>query len=292
MGNGTYKYYNNLGDTARLAVLSFSPPLQPGLQWVEVYKRSSDWSSDTLVERQALSDRANGIYPYWYMLQASEANMTYSIDFLDESNQPYYNHASARLVAEQYIPPVVAPNQPVFNPIAHTTELVRRHYLVLEAHGQLAILLQTKTSGQVCACRADESRHALYSCSTCYGTGFEGGYDVFHPFLFKFQPAGEQLKLTETGIGLEQQPRAWTAISPEVHDGDIIIRLNDRLYDRYKINSPTRSWPDGAGGVPTIQEFAVKTLKEDEASYKFPVENYVSAYTKPTTQPGLPERGV
>jgi hypothetical protein len=287
---GSRTYYDSLGNPPQLAVLSFVPPTTVGLQWVEVFKRTGLPADDTFVERERVVDRIPGIYPYWYMLQTAEAGATYVVGYRDSSNAP--TAASERISAELYYPPTPVTQEISVNAMVYTRELVRRQYLVLETMGERAILLRKKTGGLRCSCTYDEHRAANARCRECYGTGWVGGYNVFFPFLFDFNLAGERIQLTETAIALDQNPRAWTTIVPELRGGDVVVRQHSQRLDRFEVTNPTRSVRDGVGAVPTIQEFTVKVHTDGHPIYGFPVEKYVASYTRASSHSGLPEGGV
>jgi hypothetical protein len=274
----------------RFCVLTHTPPTAQNLMWIEVHKRVTpgDPTQDVLVHRERVVDRIPGVYPYFVILIHSEANAAYVIDYLNTN----YAGLAARIATEQYAPPAGIDREIYVNGAMAARELVRRDYTVLETMGERAILLRRRTSGVICDCRQDESRQAHSNCRRCYGTGWQGGFTVFHPFLFNWQPAGERLQLTETAIMVDQQPRAWTTIVPEMRDGDFIVRLHAQLQDRFEITNPTRSVRDGVAAIPTIQEFSVRVHQQGHPIMNFPVEGHVPSYQRPTSESGLPEAGI
>ena len=287
---GTITSRDRAGISPRFLVLSFTPPTTTGLEYIEVYKRpvAGDSSQDVMVHRERIVDRIPGIYPYYTILIHSEADMIYVVDYLDYSG----TRLASRVSTEQYAPPAPVQQEVYVNGPVYVKELVSRDYTVLETKGERAILLRKLTDGLQCHCRRDEERHSTSACKTCYGTGWEGGYRVFYPFLFNFQLAGEQLQLTETAILMNQQPRGWTVIAPEIRDGDFVVRFHNQLLDRFQVTNPTRSVRDGVAAIPTIQEFQVRVHQQGHPIYRFPVEDHVADYTPPTRQSGLPEAGI
>lgn len=287
---GTITSRDRAGISPRFLVLNFTPPTTTGLEYIEVYKRPvvGDASQDVLVHRERIVDRIPGIYPYYIILIHSEEGMTYVVDYLDSSGA----RLAARIATEQYAPPSPIQRDVYVNGPVYVKELVSRDYTVLETKGERSVLLRRLTDGLQCSCRRDEERHASSACTLCYGTGWQGGYRVFYPFLFNFQLAGEQIQLTETALLMNQQPRAWTVIAPEIRDGDFVVRLHTQLLDRFQITNPTRSVRDGVAAIPTIQEFQVRVLHQGHSIYEFPVEDHVAGYTKPPRHSGLPEAGI
>lgn len=286
---GTTTSRDRAGDPARFDVLTFVPPTTPELEWVEVYKRTvaNTASGDVLVDRARVVDWSSGVYPYFHILQHSVEGAEYVVDYLDYNLAPLTD----RISTEQYVMPAAVQREIMVNGPQYVRELVRRDYVVLETMGERAILMRKRHSGVRCECVISEHRAARSSCRQCYGTGWDGGYDVFAPFLFNFQMAGDRLQLTDQAISIDQAPRAWTTIGPELRDGDIVVRLHQQLMDRFEVTNPQRSWRDGVAAVPTIQEFTVKAMLITHPSYGFPVEQYVPTYTKPTSHSGQPPAG-
>jgi len=99
-------------------------------------------------------------------------------------------------------------------------------------------------------------------------------------------PAGEKVQMTDFGLVVDMQPRAWSCIVPRIADGDFIVRLWAESRDRYEVNNPSRTMKDGIASIPTIQEFSLKLHEKNHSIYKFPVEEFVTSYTVPTSNFG------
>lgn len=95
---------------------------------------------------------------------------------------------------------------------------------------------------EVCHCIdvGEESFHPDTRCSTCYGTGFVGGYDqhvsreerevgrVIRPtntILCRFPITSETLKISKYGGEIVTRRKNWAIVSPLLHDWDILIRM-------------------------------------------------------------------
>lgn len=287
----TTTYYDALGNPPLLNVLSFIPITTEGAVFIKIYKRVDDTDplQDIEVDQVMLPNRVTSWYPYFHSLFNAERDATYVVTYLDSNGEEMLT-ASSRIETENYFPPIPEQGIVTINPQRICTEQLRRTYLVLERMGEKAILLRKKKSGMRCRCWREQSRKPLPGCMECYGTGWADGYDVFYPFLLDFQPAGERIQLTNIGLVVDTQPRAWAAIVPRIVDGDMIVRFWDESADRYEINNPTRSGKDGVTGVPIIQEFSVKLHGRDHPIYNYPVENTVADYTPPTDYYAMPDR--
>lgn len=290
---GSETYTHALGVEPRFLVLTFTPPTTPGLEYLQIFKRMivGDPTSDVLFVEERVVDRIAGFYPYYFIMITSEEGATYVVDYLDTNGAPALTPAT-RIATEQYPPPLPISQEVYINGGMYVKEHVFRDYHILETMGEKAILLRRRNEGQPCECVVDQTRNPDSECLDCYGTGYDGGYTVFYPFLVNFQLGGERIQLTETALVLDQQPRAWTTIAPDLRDGDVVIRLHKQLYDRFEVMNPTRSVRDGVAAVPTIQEFTLKVHQRGHPIYNYPVENTVSTYVAPTTHAGMPEEGV
>jgi len=285
----TKTYRDALNNPPLMDILSFIPMTTVGAIYIKVFKRvdEDDPSQDIEIDRTMLFNRVTDWYPYYHIIFNAERSTNYVISYENNNGDEMLTPAN-RISAVNYYPPIPVQSSIIMNQARTGAEALRRLYIVLERMGEKSILLRKKRSGTRCSCWRDQDRKALPSCSDCYGTGWIGGFDVFYPFLMDPQPAGERVKLTNIGLTIDTQPRAWGVIVPKINDGDFIIRLYDELHDRYEINNPIRKDKDGIAGIPTIQEFSLYLHSSDHPIYKFPVENFVSDYVKPTNNPSLP----
>lgn len=286
----TTTYYDPLGNPPLLDILSFMTTKLTDAIWLRIYKRVvvGDPSQDVEVETIRLPNRVTDWYPYYHVLYNAERSVQYVITYLDSEGVELLAPEN-RIAAENYFPPVPRQDAVLLNQPKISCEWLRRDYIVLEQMGERAILLRRKRSGVHCDCWRDEDRKALPRCKVCYGTGWVDGYDVFYPFLIDFQPAGERLQITSVGLVMDNQPRGWGVIVPQIADGDYVVRLWNQKLDRYELNNPTRTGRDGVGGIPTIQEFSLRLHDSDHPIYRFPVEKFVSDYTPPESHFGLQE---
>lgn len=287
----TTTYTDNLGNEPNMNILSFVVSNESDAKYIKVFKRldDADPTADVEVIEEMLANRVRDWYPYYHVLFNAENDVNYVVTYLDENKNEILTPAN-RIETENYFPPVPIQDNILLNQPRIGAEALRRLYIVLERMGEKAILLRKKRSGTRCECWRDQDGKALPSCGKCYGTGWIGGYDVFYPFLFDFQPAGERVSITNAGMVIDNQPRGWAVIVPRIFDGDFVVRLWGEARDRYEVNNPTRKDKDGVAGMPTIQEFSLYLHGKNHPIYNFPVEDYVSDYTRPTGHPSVPDR--
>jgi len=95
---------------------------------------------------------------------------------------------------------------------------------------------------EVCHCIdvGEESIHPDSKCTTCYGTGYVGGYSQYicgphiecgrvirpkNTILCRFPITSEVLKISRYGGEIQTQRKSWAIASPMLHDWDLLIRL-------------------------------------------------------------------
>ena len=94
------------------------------------------------------------------------------------------------------------------------TEAVRRNLWILQQGGERVKLFLKKNSGVTCWCRGD-TRLMEYQqqpdirCTTCYGTGFVGGYDGPIDIIVGPDEADRRITQTPEGRRMEHQYEVW-----------------------------------------------------------------------------------
>lgn len=123
--------------------------------------------------------------------------------------------------------------------------------MMIQQTGEQCYLMQRKWSGEQCPCLTSHRNHAYKRCSTCYGTGFIGGYDVFFnprnnrtgKIFVRFSAAEEDLIIEDKGLAQEYKPNAWTIPFPNIKAKDWIVRFDERGNElwRYEVLRATRN---------------------------------------------------
>jgi len=256
-------YRDARGNPPNLAILGFQSPDDTDLVKVRLFLKTAG-PTYTLLETKG-SHGVGGYTEGYYPFLTAVRGETYAVDLLHADGT-----ATAKIdVDDVYFPPIPDPGRVWTNTAMIGVRHLRDVFLTVRQQGERAILLRRKASGQRCRCFDPVAEEAKAKCPYCYGIGFEGGYVLFRRMLMRFLPVGTKISATEIGFVVDSQRRGWAPIVPEIVDGDIVVRLlQNGTYRAFEVNNPTRDRDEGAGGIPTIQEFSLKVVETHMPVYK------------------------
>jgi hypothetical protein len=151
-------------------------------------------------------------------------------------------------------------------------EFVRRHGIIMARDGDVIpldiFIRKTSQSTGATKCRKcwDEHNQGTTdpNCETCFGVGFEGGYEKITAKV-RILSSARLIELSELGLVLNYQPQAWiVGDKPLLSNGDVLVRANNF---RYEIMDWT---PSETQGRVTRQTFTIKFLppKENPSQYR------------------------
>lgn len=111
------------------------------------------------------------------------------------------------------------------------SETVRRVNFGLSTVGEDIKIFIRRRIGDTCPVCYDmyAGDGTLPDCTTCYGTGIEGGYDIYSGRGI-FHPASQRVPMIPQGIRVDYLPRGVIANYPIIHDGDGVKRQDGRAY--------------------------------------------------------------
>jgi len=163
-------------------------------------------------------------------------------------------------------------------------EAVRRNHWILQQGGEAVKVFVRKQSGVACTCKLDDrtreySNQPSNRCTTCYGTGFVGGYEGPYDCLIAPDDAEQRISQTPTGRRREHTYEVWTIPSPIVTMRDFIVKQNN---ERFSIGAVRR--PSNRGNV-LQQHFNIAYLDEVDIRYRVPIDG-TDQYTVPQTRYG------
>jgi len=285
--NGQTTVVDRRGNPPNLAFLEFATP-EPSVRpwvWINVWARGEN--ADVLVDRSREVGR-DPYYRHWHALLCAVHGEKYVVDWEDRAG-----NRSARLeTPDPWFVQGANVLSPTINVYRTNLEHVRRVYKVAEEAGERCHLLRRKQTGTRCVCWDRVTEKPVSTCEECFGVGFDGGYDLIHDVLCRFQPGGQRVQLTEVGVMVDTQPRGWMPPFPHVEDGDVLVRMRpQKTLARYEINNVTRQGSEGGiGGVPTIQEFSLRLHNAHNPVYKFPMPENLG-FPEVRDQSGLVPRG-
>jgi hypothetical protein len=142
-------------------------------------------------------------------------------------------------------------------------EEVRRNAWQFTLSGEPAHLMIRMTKGTPCDCLT--GGQARTGCTSCYETGFVGGYYGAIDLPFIDPDVGTTTETTEGGRKVTRSSRSYLGPTPWIQAGDLIIRKNG---ERNVIANPTYKMPRG---VLLQQEFDVALLPPGDTRYRIPL---------------------
>lgn len=151
---------------------------------------------------------------------------------------------------------------PTIVEILRKEELLLRQYLKRPAK-----FLIRKTEGQYCTCwDATKNRSLTSSCSSCFKTGFLGGYYTPIAGYIGEMPKPEQLRIL---LGIEMnstQNVLWTINYPALSPADIIVDTNANT--RYRV---VRVEPTNLQGYKIKQTVITELIQLGDIVYTVPL---------------------
>lgn len=110
-------------------------------------------------------------------------------------------------------------------------EEIRRLAIGFNMQGETLTIFVKRVYGPTCPVCYNElsGRGADPNCKTCYGTGIEGGYDVYQTKGVVYETSK---RIMESREGLRERyvPRGVIASYPILHDGDGLRRTDGKAY--------------------------------------------------------------
>lgn len=149
-------------------------------------------------------------------------------------------------------------------------EAQRRNLWILEQGGERVKVFKRKVSGLPCPCQID-ARTLAYGqqpynrCTTCFGTGFVGGFDGPTDIIIAPDESERRVSQTPNGRRLEHSYEVWTTENPSLTQRDFIVKQSGERYSVGPVRRPA------VRGLPLQQHFNIAYLDEQDIRYKVPV---------------------
>ena len=157
---------------------------------------------------------------------------------------------------------------------------------MLQVTGEPVILLRRKWTGRRCKCIGLRREHARTRCDSCFGTGFDGGYDryinaraISESFvntrgfiLIRYHPYLDDLKI-DGGQGLTQvsEPVSWTITVPTIKDRDMFVRFNEDGTEEYRYECLNVTRNRLLFGESGKQEFKALRMDKTDVIYQLDI---------------------
>lgn len=151
------------------------------------------------------------------------------------------------------------------------------------AAGHMAILLQRKQSGVLCPVCGHEQTGEPQNprCTTCWGTGFEGGF--YQPMVVPLLFGNFMTRVTTYGTENHANKEFDSVVAyayPQMYDGDYIF--NKTTGERYRVS--------GQGSVYNRYDFnrlgtvtyTIEKLDSHHPIYQYPIEDLITSVTSAT----------
>lgn len=138
-----------------------------------------------------------------------------------------------------------------------------RNMWILKNTGVLMDLYRRKTEGERCQICYDDIRGQSgdNSCTNCFGTGFDGGFEPMHQLYVRQKPATEQLDLSPRGYTQNSQPGAWTISKVHIKNRDLLINPYGQVFSVLSSNL------SHAAGFFLHQELTMKEIDVNDIRY-------------------------
>lgn len=139
-----------------------------------------------------------------------------------------------------------------------------RNLWILKNTGQLFDLYVRKYEGVKCPKCYNELRGNAGDpdCTTCFGTGIEGGYEPMFQLYVRQKPAQTSLDLTNSGFQTNNSPGAWTISTVLIKNRDILINPQGTMFQVISSNV------NQAAGYLFHQELQLKELFPTDPLYQ------------------------
>ena len=147
-----------------------------------------------------------------------------------------------------------------------------RNMWILKNTGMLFDFYTRKYEGVKCTQCHDSARGRAgqNSCTVCFGTGYEGGYEPMSQLYIRLKPAEESLKISTEQFTYDSIPGAWTISTMQIKNRDLLIDPEGQMYQ------VTSSYVNQAAGYLFHQDLKLRALEPNDKLYKIK-----RAYLKP-----------
>lgn len=156
-----------------------------------------------------------------------------------------------------------------YPPDIEAMEAIRRFDLLLqEYNGKEVLVLIERTWGQRCGNCWDNLKRRTNNanCSTCFSTGFAGGF--MHPQVTRCMKPPHQVMSALTEI-FELHPKdvlMWFNARPRLKPRDIVIGIDGKRYRVIKVNRSEK------GQSLTRQTAQLREISRDQVEYEIPID--------------------
>lgn len=187
---------------------------------------------------------------YWYLVtEVLEDNTERPLDIPTALGNPFTT-AAAQI--------------PSASPQMIYREFRRRKHLIQRRTAEKVDLLIERTAGTRCSCYSPAFESGgSDACNACYGTSFQGGYEVLIDVEMRILTPNEMLRVQPAGLQFVSTDTGWIVDFPLMRNGDVVVRRNGRRYEVDSVQSTRHQ------GIITEQDFDLKELETTAPVYAF-----------------------
>ena len=135
-----------------------------------------------------------------------------------------------------------------------------------------------KWSGHYCDCIDIRTRKVDSNCPKCFGTGFEGGFELIENIYCRIKSSPQRLQGNSGGITVQETTSGTITTYPLISDSDIIVREHNARYFLREVKARQIQ------GYITAQAFNLEKVQLYDMAYRIPTPPIVS---NPTRQVSL-----
>lgn len=149
-----------------------------------------------------------------------------------------------------------------------------RNMWILKMDGELFDLYTRKYEGEHCPdCYSDtRGRASQKACTTCYGTGFVGGFEPRTQIYIRIVPVEESLSIETESYRYNKQQSMWTISPIQIRNRDLLIGPDGIFY------TVLSSYINKVSGYTFHQDLKTKTLEPNDPLYSMKRTTLQPAY--------------
>lgn len=150
-------------------------------------------------------------------------------------------------------------------------EAMRRNAWILQQGGERVKLFIRKTAGIPCGCQIEDktrefSKQPSQRCLTCFGTGFQGGYEGPYESILVPDDAERRISQAVGGRRKEHTYEVWTGPSPLLTQRDFAVKQTNERYSVGPVRRPSHR------GNLMQQHFTIAYFDQGDIRYKVPID--------------------
>jgi hypothetical protein len=236
-----------------------------GFAGFNVYRSPQPCSDLTSPSLEKLTSSPIGVSFYLDDVEPLSAASYLVTRVADDGEHPLYRPVQ---FGDTLDPERYGTRRPVLSPPRIAKEFRRRKGILLKRNAEDVIFLIRRMFGRRCPSCFDGAAESASraDCSTCYGTGWERGYEPVYGGRCRVLSIEEALKLQLPGLVFSSAPKGWHVGFPLLRQGDIVVRpTTGHRYEAQGISTAVFE------GILTGQDYSLVAYDPGNPIYNVPV---------------------